>query len=166
MKIELKKLKIAENMSEETTAFTADIYVNGKSAGYAKNDGQGGCTFYHSNPDPQSRKLIEDAEKHCLGLPPINYGTFEHKMDLEGFIDQLVEDELKAKEAKKIAKKFANHIILGVPNGNTYRQIKFNYPLNAIPKDKLQPLVDKYKLELKDGEKILNTNLEALGIIV
>lgn len=172
MKIELKKLKIAEHMSEETTAFTAEIYVDGKNVGYAKNDGRGGCTDYHSNPDPQSRKVIESAEKYCLGLPPIKYPAehgmkaFEVEMNLEGFIDQLVMDELKKKDQKKIEKKFVNHIIWGIPNGGTYTQVKFKYPLNVIPKEKLQPMVDQYKKELKEGEKILNTNLEALGIII
>ena len=37
MNIELRKLKIVESMSEETTAFTADIYVDGYKSGYAKN---------------------------------------------------------------------------------------------------------------------------------
>jgi hypothetical protein len=35
MKIELKKVQIYNKLSEETTAFTADIYVNGVKAGYA-----------------------------------------------------------------------------------------------------------------------------------
>ena len=40
MNIELKNIKIAEHLSEETTAFTADIFVNGKKVGYARNDGR------------------------------------------------------------------------------------------------------------------------------
>jgi len=39
MKVELKNVKFSEHMSEETNAFTADVYVDGKKCGYAKNDG-------------------------------------------------------------------------------------------------------------------------------
>jgi hypothetical protein len=42
--ITLKKLKIIASMSEETTAFTAEVHFNGKLVGFAKNSGRGGCT--------------------------------------------------------------------------------------------------------------------------
>ncbi len=42
MKVELKNLKIAHHLSEETLAFTADVFVDGVKAGTVKNDGQGG----------------------------------------------------------------------------------------------------------------------------
>lgn len=166
MKIELKKLKIAEHMSEETTAFTADIFVNGKEAGYAKNDGHGGCTFYH--PYEGKRSLLEAAEKHCLTLPPIKYegvlGPMEIKMNMEHFIDQLVEDELKKKEQKKLEKKMVNTVMWGVLKGYSYTQVKFKVPLAQIPTAQLQGYIDKYKKDFEKGEQFLNTNLEALGI--
>ncbi len=56
------------------------------------------------------------------------------------------------------------HIMWGVPKGNSYVQVKFKTPLSAIPIDKLQTYVNKYKLELKKGEVFLNTNFERLGI--
>jgi hypothetical protein len=168
MKIELKKLKIAEHMSEETTAFTADIYVNGKQAGYAKNDGHGGCTFYHSYEG--KRSLIEAAEKHCLGLPAQKFDMgggrdpFVMKMNLENFIDQLVEDELKKKDQKRMEKKMVNCIMWGVPGSLSYTQVKLPKPLSAYPLVALQKAVDTYKKEFKKGEVFLNTNLEALGV--
>ena len=48
MQIELKNIKFFEAMSEETNAFVADVYVNKVKVAYAKNDGHGGCTFYHA----------------------------------------------------------------------------------------------------------------------
>lgn len=169
MKIELKKLKIAEHMSEETTAFTAEIYVNGKHAGYAKNDGRGGCTDYRSYDD-EGRLLIRAAEKHCETLPDQKYDMgggrdpFVMKMNLENFIDQLIEDELKKKDQKKFEKKMEKAILFGVPNGRSYAEVKFKIPLAQIPKEKLQGYVDKYKKDFKKGEKFLNTNFEKLGI--
>ena len=173
MKIELKKLKIAEHMSEETTAFTADIYVDGVNAGYAKNDGHGGCTGYH--PNPGKRSLIESAEQFCLTLPPIKYPeiqgmkAFEVDMNLENLIDKMVEDELKRKDQKKLEKqlqkKMVNHIIWGVPNGTSYVQIKLPRPIASYSLPAIQTAIDKIKkTDLKEGEQILNTNLEVLGV--
>jgi hypothetical protein len=168
MKIELKKIKIAEHMSEETTAFTAEIYIDGVNAGYAKNDGRGGCTDYHCNPDPKSKDLIKKAEAHCLALPPIKYdgafGKMEIKMNMEHFIDELIEDELKKKDQKKLEKKMVNTVMWGVPKGHSYTQVKFKVPLAQIPTAQLQGYIDKYKKDFEKGEQFLNTNLEALGI--
>ena len=47
MKITVKNLKVAEFASEETLCFTATVYIDGKMAFTAKNDGHGGCNFYH-----------------------------------------------------------------------------------------------------------------------
>ena len=64
MKIELKKLKVAEHLSEETTAYSADVYVNGKCIGYAQNNGQGGETDIrcHFPADSSERILCAEAE--------------------------------------------------------------------------------------------------------
>jgi hypothetical protein len=168
MKIELKKIKIAEHMSEETTAFTADIYVDGKEAGYAKNDGCGGCTNYHSYEG--KRSLIEKAEKYCLTLPAqkIDMGGGRDPlvidMNLENFIDDLLEAELKRKDQKRFEKKMVNHIMWGVPNSGTYVQLKQPRPLSDYNLSALQSGVDRIKKGFKKGEQFLNTNLEALGV--
>lgn len=45
-KIELKKVKVAASLSEETVAYTADVYVDGKLFAHASNHGQGGPDLY------------------------------------------------------------------------------------------------------------------------
>lgn len=45
MKIELKSVKVYRGMSEETLAFTADVWIDGRKSFYAKNDGHGGETY-------------------------------------------------------------------------------------------------------------------------
>jgi len=42
MKPELRKVKVYRGMSEETTAFTAQLWVDGEHIAYVKNDGRGG----------------------------------------------------------------------------------------------------------------------------
>jgi len=170
MKIELKKIKIAEHMSEETTAFTAEIYIDGVNAGYAKNDGRGGMTDYtHHYSENKAkieanRKLIEQAENYCLSLPPIDYGTFKIDMNLEHFIDNLIEDEIKKKDKNKFEKKMINHIMWGVPGSSSYVQVKLPKPITHYTLPAIQKAIDTYKKGFKKGEQFLNTNLEALGV--
>lgn len=46
MKIEVRNLKHSPSLSEETYAYTATIYVDGKAAFHASNHGHGGCDMY------------------------------------------------------------------------------------------------------------------------
>ena len=41
MKIELRRFTTNARLSQETTAFAADVWVDGKKVGYAENDGHG-----------------------------------------------------------------------------------------------------------------------------
>lgn len=47
MKIELTNLKIATNLSEETTAYTGTVQIDGRPAFLASNEGRGGCDRFH-----------------------------------------------------------------------------------------------------------------------
>ena len=44
MQFELRRVSYSATLSQETSAFTADIWVDGKKAGSAENHGTGGCT--------------------------------------------------------------------------------------------------------------------------
>lgn len=176
MKIELRKLKIAEHMSEETTAFTAEIFIDGVRAGYAKNSGRGGNTDYHH--EEGQRDLLKKAEAHCLTLPALVIDTagsgihdsgrplkpFSITMNLEHFIDDLVHEELKKKDNKQFEKRMEKSIMWGVPNSSSYTEIRQKQPLSAYNVVALQGLVDDIKKRFKTGEQFLNTNFEKLGI--
>lgn len=170
MKIELKNIKVSEIMSEETTAFVADIFVDGVKAGYAKNDGHGGCTFYHAHEG--KRELIAKAEAYLSKQPKIKVAglSFELDSNLETKIDMLLEDYLKEKDKKKIAKKLEKamikSVVWGKPNSESFYTQGFKTPLTieqllAIPKGKtaLENLYRRVKTELKEGEEIFNKNL-------
>jgi hypothetical protein len=166
MKIELKKISFSERMSEETNAFTADLYINGKKVGYCKNEGHGGCTDYRGD-NKECNVLIAEAEKYFLSLPKVkpNGYNFMLQPTLENAIDEQLEDYLKAKAQKKMEKHMESAILFGVPNGNSYVMIKFTKPLSAFLTFQLQTRVDEIKKkECVGGKVILNTNLEALGI--
>jgi hypothetical protein len=173
MKIELKKISFSEALSEETNAFHAEIYVNGKNVGYAKNDGKGGSTDCRPHYDkPECKELFKQAEAFCLSLPPIKYPAahggeaFEWKMDLETFVDNLLTEELKKKDAKKLEKKMEKSIIFTNADqfGNMAEIGWKGKTLSQMPLPVLQATYDKYKAQLKPNQKIINTNLASLGV--
>lgn len=177
MKIEIKNVKINLTFSEETIMFKADLAINGIIVGEAKNDGRGGNTFYEEKKYDvkkqeffsdairnRNKDLIKQAEDFCKSLPPYQGSDFTLDMDLEFFIDNLIDDEIAKKEQKKFEKKMIDRIMWGVPKGVSYKEIQFKVHLSQLPKDKLQEYIDKYKKGFVKGEVFLNTNLESLGI--
>lgn len=120
MEIKLKNLKIAKFMSEETTCFQATVYVDGKKAGMAQNDGHGGSTYCHLDPKFHSIEqqkftipcYCKGHEKDCFLCK--GNGTFEDHLD--GYIDHLVETHQKEKErnafTKKLLKNGMNYMIV------------------------------------------------------
>lgn len=63
MNIELKNIKYFAAGSEETDCFVATIYIDGKKAGDARNDGHGGSTFI------SPLALAEQLNAHGATLP-------------------------------------------------------------------------------------------------
>jgi hypothetical protein len=102
--ITLKNVKHSEFASHETNCFEATVYWNGKKAGYAENSGQGGCTDIHW----LNRDAEKEAEAWAKTQPDIvtdfclqdSDETFTYKFDLEGAVDQLLENHLKEKHMK------------------------------------------------------------------
>lgn len=95
MKIELKRFTTNTRLSQETTAFAADVWVNGKKAGHAKNDGHGGATMVHLD-----RSIRDQVEAHGRALVPAEYKSFTG--GAEWIVDQLVEVELQEHNNKAI----------------------------------------------------------------
>jgi len=99
MKIELKKIHVNEQFSQETTMFQAGIYVNGVFIGHARNDGMGGPTM--CRPYPAQVELFKEAQAYCLSLPPKQYDWGSLKSDMEGVVDDLLTEYLEKKDKKK-----------------------------------------------------------------
>jgi len=162
MKIELKKISFYERMSEETNCFAADLYINGKKVGECKNDGRGGCTDYYGS-SPENNKIIRDAEAYFKTLPKVKAEgyDFEYQPSLEDAIDTQLELYLKAKADKKMSKLFQTAVVVGRPNGGSYRYINFKQPLSAIPMSKLVFHVAKIVNDhCHNGVVLLNTNFK------
>lgn len=100
MIIELRRFTTNARLSQETTAFAADVWVDGKKAGTAENDGHGGATLVRLDP------AVRDAvEAHGKTLVPAEYKFIS---GTEWVVDQLVEAELQKRENKKFAKRIAS----------------------------------------------------------
>lgn len=167
MKIELKNIKTSELASEETTFFRADIWIDGKKRGYAENDGRGGCTYYNSL-SKDDRPFIEWVENFCKTLPPTVYtkekdgfdGVFE--MNLENYIDNLVEKHLKEKDHKKLLKKMEKGLLISKNPKVSYSMVTWKNTTiegmlkNTVMKNSLKNTIEKYRNE---GYTIMNTNL-------
>lgn len=150
MKIELKKIHYSPSLSEETNAFTADIYVDGNMAGHARNSGHGGNTDVHII-SPEIRKR---ANEYAKALPPIALSSGPLPMDLEHLIDTLLEEHLKAKENQRIEntyKRWCKKSVVFRVKGdkpNTWRTLNTVYVQGAV-----QHLRQKHGDQL---EEILN----------
>jgi hypothetical protein len=153
--ITLKNVKFSEHMSEETNAFTCDVYFNGKKTGYAKNDGHGGCTFTHFYPN--MREQGRAMEIFAQSLPPVVYGEHSFPSDLESVVDHQFEAWLKLSELKK---NFNKGIVFEEGNGHSI--IKYPISINKMKQNMkgiqaLKTTIARLKLE---GKTIVNTNLQ------
>lgn len=111
MKVELKNLKHSEFASHETNCFEATVWLNGKRAFYARNDGHGGADLYaplENQERGEFNGLLNDLINYCLTLPKwgSEFGG-EDDMDVtpEILIGNLVNDALDTKRLKKLLKK-------------------------------------------------------------
>jgi hypothetical protein len=176
MKIELKKIRVVEAFSEETTAFSADLYINGKLVGYTKNDGHGGETDVYCNGgfDSPNRKAIDDAEVWAKAQPNYNQEGFNDiPMTLDFYIDLLVDAYLKAKDEAKMKRAQLKEVQVGVPNSGTYTRYHWVgatlAQMAAKPSGRgaIQSRIDVIKRDLKAGQSILNASyLQSLGFII
>jgi hypothetical protein len=159
MKIELKNVKINKMFSEETTCFTADVFINGKKTAYAKNDGRGGNT----NIQPYVGMSLDEAYNYCKTLPK----EFGYPQTLDSVIDDILFEKEKEKEQKKIEKLCLTNIVWGKEGGMSYTKIGFkgnpkleDLKKTTVGKNALKSLIEKVKKEyMKEGEVLFNNNL-------
>lgn len=167
MNVQLKNIKLNLAFSEETNCFTADIFVNGKKAGYCKNDGHGGCTWYDGY-DVQGKGLIALAEAWAKEQKPTYFVMgnkgYTIEANLEHWIDEQVSEFINNKEAKKFESKMKKNMLTNICYGSntSYKMVGWGkhtieQMLNRVDGRKI--LRAKVEQLLSEGERILNTNL-------
>lgn len=171
MNIELKNIVVFEKMSEETTAFHGTIRIDGKPVGEAGNDGKGGATYYRASHH-DFIPLIKQAEEYCRQLPPYKFGNGpDLPMDLEFYLDLIVEKHIEQKLIMQLQKKRLkdqkDRLIYGTEKeyrATYWRGNPGKIPIETMLKHYRDILISKIaeiKATLKPGEKILNTNIPA-----
>ncbi len=98
MKIELKNVHYAAFASEETSCYSASLYVDGTKIGTVSNDGHGGCDSFHGD-----QAAYRAADAWCRGnLPKIVFGDRPPlDADIETHCGALLVQWLLARDLKR-----------------------------------------------------------------
>ena len=105
MEITLKNVKTYAGLSEETIAFNASVYIDGKKVGDAKNNGQGGSNDVNvfTKDGRWDRALMNkmeaEAKKHTW-----TYEGETHSHSLDSYIGELVDDFEEQKILKRMCR--------------------------------------------------------------
>jgi hypothetical protein len=109
MTFELKRISHSERLSEETNAYAADLWVDGKLLAHVKNDGHGGCDMTYpakgrtaAEIDALDKRLKAEGPKRTAQLTETE--TFEIECDIESICSELLADHLIAKDVKRSLK--------------------------------------------------------------
>jgi len=88
--LEIKKFKHYAGMSEETEAFTGELYVDGKFLAHVKNDGHGGCN--HMQAVGEAREALSKLLLQCSRMPRVTsaYTTDGLEFNLDFAISHMV----------------------------------------------------------------------------
>ncbi|MCT2561790.1 hypothetical protein [Chryseobacterium herbae] len=171
MKIELKNIHFSEQLSEETNAFSANVYIEGIKVGEASNRGRGSSTVCRADNE-RGGKLIAEAEVYCSSLPSEKFslggGQHELKIDLGQYLDNLLDKYLQEKENQKFQKKLEKAvergIVAGIP-GKSFDVWEFTQPIGILlqhPKGSYmikRAIGENILPELTGGKIIMNTNI-------
>jgi hypothetical protein len=104
MQIELKSFKSSQSLSIDSLAFTANVYVNGKKAGYARNSGNGEEVLVM--PDPGCRDLMASAHSFIATKPDVQASQdYSFRPTLEYVVEQLAASCVIRKEVERIFRK-------------------------------------------------------------
>jgi hypothetical protein len=114
MKIELRGVKYAAFASQETSCFSATVYIDGVKAGTAENSGHGGATMIHP------RDLNDRLEAHAKTLPVEKTRYGDMQPSAESIIDDLLMDFLMRRDLTRSMKSK----ILFLREANIYQSTK------------------------------------------
>jgi hypothetical protein len=99
MKIELRRINHNAKLSEETNAFTAEVWIDGERAFDARNQGQGGCDLYRQI-GRWTEAEVNAWLKANRPIRPFQGLTLEH--DLEAEVGDLLGHELEYRRLKRL----------------------------------------------------------------
>jgi hypothetical protein len=171
-KFEVKNLKTLN--TSDGIAYTASIYANSVKICDVENQGWGGETMFDMSEESEKifNSIIQDNNiKKMLLDSRYNFMETIDKISNEIILSEIIETAIILKKFNSDVKRHQKKaIVYGVYNADSFQVFKFKYDLELIVnkgyKGKIQEEIDKIKKGLKPGERILNTNLQKLGLTV
>ena len=137
MKIELKKVKFFDAMSEETPCFTAELWDDGKHVAYVKNSGHGGGNNVYPIPDVNTYKDV------------MKYDNLDVEAEIFGMVYDFA-DTKKLQTKHFVLKKDGKMFTVKFPKSISIMKKASNF------KNWVSNSVDNFN---KDGYVVLNTNI-------
>ena len=178
-RISLKHLKIG--FGHDLAGMYVDFYLDGKKMGFFNDDGWGGeadIRFDNATCETIFKAFLIDnkvAEIIQNEMPTLFKTVGDVDFDFQ--ISMIVEDAVSLLEEKKSIAKFQKEIEKACAKGivfgtdTSFRHLSYKIPLAqlvSIYKENgvatIQKTYEKAKASLAPGERILNKNLEELGI--
>ena len=153
MNIQVKNVKIYDGLSEETVAFNASIYVDGKKVGDAKNNGRGGANDIDvfTKDGRWNRDLISDMELEAETHTWTYEGeTYSHNLD--SYIGKLVDDFDEQRNLKRMCR---TETLYRIPD-ETYDEGEYHTMKHKYGEDVKTYLTETYG----DGVRIINEEVQ------
>ena len=149
MKIELKRIEYSARMSEETSCFTADLWVDGVRIGQISNHGTGGSDDFYGD-----HAAYDAADAWCrANLPKWTMGDHTGETDIEIHVGALLEEHLSRKDMKRA---MSRNVLFTKPDTAGVYEIKAKAPMKPTDPRLITHITTKYP-----GAVILNTLPEA-----
>lgn len=109
MTFELKRIAYSDRLSEETAAYAADLYVDGKILAHVKNDGHGGSDHAypakgrtHDEINALDKRMKTEAPKYTLKISDTRSEQLDYSLEM--LCSELLEASFFEKEVKRVTK--------------------------------------------------------------
>jgi len=100
MKLELKKVTYNARLSQETSAFAAEIWIDGAKRGSVMNDGGGAPNRY------EDRAAEKEIDAYAKTLPKVKspFSDDEYERDTDMIVGDLLDEHLEGKRLARMMK--------------------------------------------------------------
>lgn len=165
MELELKNIKVHPDMSEETTCFSATLWVDGKPAASCRNDGRGAPTdvlFWDGNRSDIAVKAYE----YCRNNPVILWAGDRSFIlhNVEDRVDELLMEYLQKRMIKRDQNK--GLILHKKDSKDPYYVVHATWKFGSLISTLMKTEQGRNHIKntiiesQKDGYEILNTNID------
>lgn len=153
-RLKLSNIKFHEDMSEETNAFTAQLFIDGINVAFCKNDGNGGETNiranYYENDEARTKKeraLLQEAIEYAKTVPH----DYSFPNSLDSIIDEMVVRAIIISDVKHL---FNDGLVYQQKNSIDVQLLDFKHGDNTVK--------ISYMLSTEKGIKQIQKSIDKL----